>query len=149
MTMPKDMRTYIRQLEEQRPDDLLTVREEVDPQFGVTAIAQKLEEEGRFPVVFFERVKGSHLPLLINLTASYPRLAISMDSTLKEMVQQAARRAANPIPPRFVSDAEAPVKDVILKGADANLDLLPITTHNALDGGPFISGGVLLQKDPE
>jgi 2,5-furandicarboxylate decarboxylase 1 len=145
----KDMRTYIRQLEERRPDDLVTVREEVDPQFGVTAIAQKLEEEGRYPLIFFERVKGSDMPLLINLTASYPRLAISMDSTLKEMVQEAARREANPIPPKFVSDAEAPVKEVILKGAEASLDRLPITTHNALDGGPFISGGVLLQKDPE
>src|SRR5215475_860944 len=70
IAMPKDMRTYIRQLEEQRPDDLVTVRQEVDPQFGVTAIIQKLEEEGRFPVVFFERVKGSRLPLVINLTAS-------------------------------------------------------------------------------
>src|SRR5918911_1266786 len=111
MTVAKDMRTYIRQLEERRPEDLVTVRQEVDPRFGVTAIAQKLEEEGRFPVIFFERVKGSPIPLLINLTASYPRLAISMDSSIQEMVQQAARRETNAIPPRWVSDDEAPVKE--------------------------------------
>ena len=46
--MPKDMRTYIRQLEEQRPDDLVTVRQGVDPKFGVTAVIQKLEEEAAF-----------------------------------------------------------------------------------------------------
>src|ERR687883_969461 len=100
MIVAKDMRTYIRQLEERRPEDLVTVREEVDPQFGVTAIIQKLEEEGRFPVVFFERVKGSRLPLVINLTASYPRLALTVDSTLKDMVQECARRETTPIPPR-------------------------------------------------
>ncbi len=147
--MAKDMRTYIRQLEERRPEDLLTIREEVDPRFGVTAIAQKLEEEGRFPVLFFERVKGSRLPLVINLTASYPRLALTVDSTLQDMVQECARRESNPLPPRWVSDAEAPVKEVILRGEEASLDLLPITTHNELDGGPFVSGGVLLQKDPD
>jgi len=147
--MAKDMRTYIRQLEEQRPDDLLTVRREVDPKFGVTAIIQKLEQEGRFPVVFFERVKGSSLPLVINLTASYPRLALTVDSTLKDMVQECARRETQTFAPKEVSDAEAPVKEVILKGDQADLSLLPITTHNALDGGPFISGGVLLQKDPD
>jgi len=149
MAMPKDMRTYIRQLEEQRPDDLVTVREEVDPKFGVTAIIQKLEEEGRFPVVFFERVKGSDLPLVINLTASYPRLALTVDSTLKDMVQECARRETNTYAPKEVSDAEAPVKEVILKGEDADLSRLPITQHNELDGGLFISGGVLLQKDPD
>jgi 2,5-furandicarboxylate decarboxylase 1 len=149
MAMPKDMRTYIRQLEEQRPDDLVTVRQEVHPKFGVTAIIQKLEEEGRFPVVFFERVKGSDLPLLINLTASYPRLALTVDSSLKEMVQECARRETNTYAPKEVSDAEAPVKEVILKGEDADLSRLPITQHNELDGGLFISGGVLLQKDPD
>jgi 2,5-furandicarboxylate decarboxylase 1 len=147
--MPKDMRTFIRQLEEQRPEDLVTVRQEVDPKFGVTAIAQKLEQEGRFPVIFFEKVRGSRLPLVINLTASYQRLALTVDSTTATMVQECARREANPIPPRWVSDAEAPVKEVILRGDEADLSILPITTHNALDGGPFICGGVLLQKDPD
>src|SRR3712207_9549229 len=65
------------------------------------------------------------------------------------MVQECARRETQTFEPKWVSDAEAPVKEVILRGDKANLDLLPITHHNELDGGAFVSGGVLLQKDPQ
>src|SRR6185312_12546928 len=102
-----------------------------------------------FPVVFFERVKGSDLPLVINLTASYPRLALTVDSTLKDMVQECARREINTHAPKEVADADAPVKEVILKGEDADLSRLQITQHNELEHGVYISGRVLLQKDPD
>ena len=107
--MPKDLRTYLDQLAAAAPEDIYVVDREVDPRFELTGVVAKLEEEQRFPAVFFRNVKGSDLPVMINLTASYNRLALSLDSTVHTMVQECARREGNPRPVKHVGDADAPV----------------------------------------
>jgi 2,5-furandicarboxylate decarboxylase 1 len=44
---------------------------------------------------------------------------------------------------------DGPIKEVVLKGDRADLSLLPIPTHNALDAGPYICSGLGICKDPE
>jgi 2,5-furandicarboxylate decarboxylase 1 len=46
-----------------------------------------------------------------------------------------------------VSREQAPVKEVILKGEDANLDLLPIIQHNEFDAGRYIDAAPLVMKE--
>jgi 2,5-furandicarboxylate decarboxylase 1 len=147
--VPKDLRTFLDQLIATAPEDIYVVDREVDPRFELTGVVSKLEQEQRFPAVFFRRVKGSNLPVIINLTASYNRLALSMDSTIQTMVQECARREEHPRPWQEVSDADAPVKEVILRGDEVDITKLPITTHNELDGGPYIGSALLLQRDPD
>ena len=43
----------------------------------------------------------------------------------------------------------APVKEVILKGAEASLDDIPVMMTSERDGGPFIASGMAILKDPE
>jgi 2,5-furandicarboxylate decarboxylase 1 len=145
--MPKDLRSFIDELAEKRPDDIVRVKREVDPRHELTAVVEKLERAGQFPAVFFEKVMGSTIPVIINLTASYDRLAMALDTTLDEMVETFCEREKNPIEPNVVSDG--PVKEVVLKGNDADLSKLPIPTHNALDAGPYICSGLGICKDPE
>ncbi|MDP7386652.1 MAG: UbiD family decarboxylase [Nitrospinota bacterium] len=145
--MPKDLRTFIDQVAEKRPDDIVRVDREVDPKHELTAVVEKLERADRYPAVYFEKVKGSNLPSIINLTASYERLAMALDTSVDRMVETFCEREENPIPPVEVSDG--PVKEVVLTGDDADLSVLPITTHNALDAGPFICSGLGICKDPE
>ena len=90
--MAKDLRTFINQTLAERPGDILVVDEEVDPKFGVTGIAAKLASEKRFPAVLCRKVKGSRLPLIINLTATYERLALALGTTVSNMVQEYAFR---------------------------------------------------------
>jgi len=144
--VPKDLRTFIAEVAERWPDEVKLITEEVDPRFGITAVAAKLERQGRFPVLFFERVRGSELPVVINLTATYERLALALGTTVQEMVPTYAERQAHPIPPRVVDTG--PVKEVIWTGAEADLTRLPIPTHNALDGGPYLTGASLVARDP-
>jgi 2,5-furandicarboxylate decarboxylase 1 len=144
--VPKDLRTFIAEVAERWPDDVKLITEEVDPRFGITAVAAKLERQGRFPVLFFERVRGSELPVVINLTATYERLALALGTTVQEMVPTYAERQAHPIPARVVDTG--PVKEVIWTGAEADLTRLPIPTHNALDGGPYLTGASLVARDP-
>jgi 2,5-furandicarboxylate decarboxylase 1 len=63
-----------------------------------------------------------------------------------EAIQQQAEFEASPIPTHEATDA--PVKEVILKGKDVDLDILPITVHNELDAGLFVCSGATIVKDP-
>ena len=134
--MAKDLRTFLADVEKTRPNDIFVVTREVDPVFELTAVLAKLEQSGEFPAVLFKKVKGSTFPVLINLTASYERLALSLGCTVHEMVPEFAQRFAKPLPTREVS--EGPVKDVVWTGDAADLGKLPLTVHNELDAGKFI-----------
>ena len=96
--MAKDLRTFIHQLSTVMPDEIRMVADEADPRFGVTAIAGKLAQEGKFPALYFTRLKGSSLPLVINLTASYERLALALGSDIAEWPGPTASGRRNPFP---------------------------------------------------
>ena len=147
--MPKDIRTFIDQVARKAPDLIKRVSAECDPEFGVCAVAAKLEQQDQFPALYFDKVKGSSLPLVINLTASYPLLALSLDTTVDRMVETYGERQANPISPVEWEGAEAPVHEIVITGSDLDLGVLPIPHHNELDGGAYITGGCMIMKDPD
>ena len=74
----------------------LRITKEVDPKFGVSGILERLERDGRFPMVIFENVKGSKFPLVANMHASFERLrlALGMEQGGVKGVRQGMRRAA-------------------------------------------------------
>lgn len=144
--MPKDLRTFIADVVTQRPDEIKRVTEPVDARFGVTAVAAALERRGEFPALFFEQVQGSEVPIILNLTATYERLALALGATVQEMVPVYAERQEHPVPPVIVETG--PVKEVVWTGDQADLSQLGIPTHNALDGGPYLTGASLVTRDP-
>ena len=72
--MAKDLRQFLNELEAEAPDQVIRVKKEVDPHFEVTGVLAKLEQERKFPVVIFENVKGSQLPVVTNVHADARRL---------------------------------------------------------------------------
>ena len=78
--MPKDFRSYLDELLEKRPKDVVVVDKEVDPCYEASGIVEKFERKNEFPLVFFKNIKGSKIPLVINLGATYERLALSLGS---------------------------------------------------------------------
>ena len=129
--MSKDLRTYLQQLQERYPDHLKIVDKEVDPKWEITAMVEKLRrEQNGFPAVLFCNVKGSNLPVLINLAGSYERLALAIETNVKNMVPEYARREGNFTAPKEVDRGEAPVKEVVWTGDQVDLRKLPIVWHN-------------------
>ncbi|MBI4489782.1 MAG: UbiD family decarboxylase [Deltaproteobacteria bacterium] len=146
--MGKDLRAYLQELIEKRPQDVVMVDREVDWRFEACAVVEKFEREDKFPLVFFKKIKGSEIPLIINLGASYERLALSLGATsVEEMEKDLARMERSPIPPREMSRKEAPVKEVVLKGDQADLDILPVLTHNELDAGRYVNAAAMICKE--
>jgi 4-hydroxy-3-polyprenylbenzoate decarboxylase len=100
--MSKDLRSFIKQVATTMPDQIQMITEEVDAKFGITAVAGRLAKEGKFPALYFTRVKGSRIPVVINLTASYERLALALGTNIKEMVRVYGQRQAKPLAPRMI-----------------------------------------------
>ncbi|MBI2089820.1 MAG: UbiD family decarboxylase [Deltaproteobacteria bacterium] len=129
--MGKDLRTYLEELGQKHPQEIMVVDREVDPKFEASGVVEKLEQREKFPLVFFKKLKGSAMPAIINLGASYQRLAVAMGAgSVEEMEKNLAGMERAPVPGREVRRDEAPVKEVILKGAEADLDLAATSAPN-------------------
>src|SRR6187551_3631134 len=112
-----DLRGFIEFLEEEHPEQVVRISREVDPKFGVSGILERLERDGKFPLVIFEKVKGSKIPLVANMHASFERLRLALGmehGDVKSFVRECAARQANPIDPVMVD--EAPVQQVVRIG---------------------------------
>src|SRR4029453_107568 len=98
-----------------------------------TAIAERLARENQYPALYFEKVGSSGMPLVLNLTATYDRLAVALDTTLSDLVPPFGQKMTPPIPAREISSREAPVKERIWSGDEVDLGRLPFLTHNELN----------------
>ena len=145
--MPQDLRTYLDDLARNCPDELFQVSREVDPQLELTGVIAKLEEQNRFPAVLFRHVKGTRFPALINVHASYERLARALGTDVAGMVEEYARREATPRPLRWVESG--PVQEVVWQGEAVDITQLPMIVHNGKDAGPFLAGAITICQDPE
>jgi len=121
--------------------------------FEPCILQEKLAELGRFPVIYCPRIEGSKIPLITNLFGSYESLGLAIDidkiagkpAILKEYIRREMERNAT----TSVLPSAAPVKEVIIKGKDVDLGLLPIPLHQEKDSGRYINIGCMICKDPD
>lgn len=145
----KNLRTFLQESVERIPGSIKAVDAPVDRRFEIQAYATKFAERGEHPGLLFNNVRDSRFRVTANLAASYDRIALAMNCEIADLAKVYGTKLGNLLPTVTVSNAEAPCKDVILTGADVDLTNLPIPTHNALDGGPYIASGMTFMRDPE
>ena len=146
---PKNLRTFLDEVRAAYPNDVRVVDREVDPKWEITGLIAALEKRGEFPVVQYNNVRGSDLPVLISLFGNYERCALAMGQPdVWSAIEASAETEADPIPTHEVTRDQAPVQEVVLTGDDAKLSVLPITTHNEFDAGAFVCSGATIVKDP-
>ena len=155
--MAKDLRTFLRDLERQIPEDVVRIKKEISPKFEITAIQQHLENEDRYPLLIFENVKNlkgerSPFKVMTNVFASRQKCAVALDLPSEkwrmETSMEFARRCNHAIKPVVVSKKEAPVKEVIKTGQSLDLRELPVLTHHEMDGNPYLVDAIVA-ADPE
>src|ERR687898_336267 len=118
--MSKDLRAFLDDLQERLPHDFVRIARTVAPhQFEVTALLQHLENQRKFPVLFFEKPLGmdgkpSAFPLLSNLFATRQRCVLFWGINPNEsgfpLSLKSARREELLAPPVTIPANEAPVK---------------------------------------
>jgi UbiD family decarboxylase len=140
-----DLREFLKVLEEEH--ELQKVKIEVDPKHELGAICKIHNERPNSPALLFQNVKGHKIPVVGQLLATDRRVALALGLAQENVFDETVRRASNPIAPRRVSDG--PCQEVVFEGAAVDVSKLPICTNNPCDGGPYITAGHVIIKDPE
>ncbi|MBP6941318.1 MAG: UbiD family decarboxylase [Syntrophorhabdaceae bacterium] len=129
--------------------ELARIKRQVDPQYEIGSILKEYERRGK--AVLFEKVKGSKIPAVGGLYQNWRRIGLALGHAEKfgqaEMYGLFSAAMSNPITPVQV-DA-CPWKEVVLKGDKADMTKLPVPTLFADDGGPYITAGVGVCRNPE
>lgn len=153
--MSKDLRTFLEQAKQLGPEFYVEVDRKLKPELEVQVIQEKLAREGCYPVIYCAQIEGSNLPLVTNLFGSYDMLALIMGLNPKEIGKNknAAfleywRRGKERRPVKMVPPSSAPIKDVVLKGEDVDLGILPITRQAVLNSAKYIPIGQLICRKP-
>ncbi len=140
--MPKDMRTWIGDLE--AAEELIHVRKPVDPKTQMGALLYESRDHG----LLFERVTGHEGWRVLGMApANLRHAALAFGTTLHDMVPYVARMLDYPIAPIDVDSG--PVQEVVQTGDEVDLEALPAHVAGALDAGPFIASGLAITRDPD
>ena len=166
MEAPASIGEFIAILE--RHQELVRIREEVDPHLEVTALSEPVMKRTG-PALLFEKVVGEKCPIAINLFGSRRRMCLALGvSELDEIARRLQALLAMELPqglwakvmtalpklkelsafaPKRVSSASC--QEVVLTGDDASLEMLPVLTCWPQDAGPFITLPQVITADPQ
>jgi UbiD family decarboxylase len=142
----QSMRGFLKMVETTYPEDIIRIRESVDPRFDMTAIVFELERSGKNPVVVLERVAGYDMPIVTNIAANRRLLAACLDVDVHDLPTAFRERCQKYIPCERVT--EAAWNEVVIEGDDVDLGKLPIPLQFSVDGAPYITAGQISARDP-
>ncbi len=163
----RDLREFIEQLE--KVGDLKRIPQKVDPNLEITEVSDRtLRAKG--PALLFEQAGESDIPLLANLFGTEQRVAQAMGKSQAESLREIGRLLAflkEPEPPRGFREAlkTLPIykkvldmsprqvknpkcQQIIFKGGEVDLGILPIQTCWPGDAGALITWGLVATRGP-
>jgi 4-hydroxy-3-polyprenylbenzoate decarboxylase len=161
----EDLRSFLKTLE--REGELRRIKVQVDPYLEVGEITDRVQK-AHGPALLFENVKGSELPLAMNLLGTRRRLCLALGlksldeigerigellkpelpqgfSGFKDALGKVAQLRS--VPPKHVKNA--PCQDIVLTDDQVDLTLLPALHTWPHDGGAFFNLGLTHTKHPE
>ncbi len=160
-----DLRDFIKTLEEKRLLHRVTV--EVDPVLEIAEITDRMcKSPNGGKALFFEKVKGSSIPVVTNLFGSFERMCLSLEVESLDDIGKRIEKLLNQTTPKSFKEKikaifelievnkylpklvkKAPCQEVI--NHEPNLSKLPILKTWPLDGGRFITLPMVFTRDPE
>ncbi|MEW6276375.1 MAG: UbiD family decarboxylase [Bacillota bacterium] len=122
---------------------LKQVNRRVSLKYELAAVGKKAD--GRY-ALRFNNVEKATMPVVTGILGSRELIALAMGVTREKVLDHFARAQANPGQCVLVSADDAPVKEKVTHRVD--LGSLPAPIHHEKDGGPYLTAGVLVAKDP-
>ena len=129
------------------PGEVVRITEPVSTEYDVMAVVLEYERRRRYPILLFERVQGSDIPIICNVVASRRALAFALGVAESGLAVEYARRIKDVIKPVVVPDP--PFHTHVLRGGDVDLGRLPIPTYFPGDAGAYLTAGMLVARDPD
>ena len=141
-------------------NELLQIDKPVDRDEEMSAITYLVAKQNPSPAILFDNPKGYEdspigARMLWNILGpSSKRIALTIEEPPEtptlELIRRLKEKMKDRIPPREVPEAEAPVFENTLSGADIDLEQLPIPRHWPLDGGRYAgTADAVFTRDPD
>src|SRR5688500_12541562 len=138
--MNENFREFLERL--RAANELVDVKQPVD----IRHIATLVDQSDK--ALWFHDVIGYDMPVVSGIIRTRERSTMGMGCTEYGEIEQKLRHGIDhPIAPRLVETARH--KQVIKTGDDVDLFALPVPMSSIYDGGPMITAGVVMAKDPE
>jgi len=138
--MKKSFRDFLRELE--AAGEIARAKKPVDLRDVSALLAQSSQ------AVIFENLKEyPKWQLAGALVSTRKRLALAMGCAENDVAVRFEQGLARLIEPVMVEDA--PCQEVVLRGKDVDLTAIPYPLMHVLDGGPYLSGTLVVSKDRE
>jgi len=143
----QSLRGHVQNLEQQ--GELIHITAEVAPHENLSALGWKTYDRlGKASL--FSNVEGFPAWRVCNqIIADRRKWAIALGLETDELIPTLVERIKHPIRPSLVESKDAPVKEVVKIGPDADLTKIPAMWHSENDPGPYIASGMAIIKDPE
>ncbi|MCX7987827.1 MAG: menaquinone biosynthesis decarboxylase, partial [Thermodesulfovibrio sp.] len=161
----KDLREFIQVLEQRGL--LHRIKVEVDPELEIAEITDRIcKSPNGGKALFFEKVKGSNIPVVTNIFGSFERMCLSLEVENLDDIGRRIEKLLNQTPPKTLKEKIKTVFELIEIGKylpkrvktgscqevvnhEPDLDKLPILKTWPLDGGRFITFPMVFTRDPE
>lgn len=143
----QSIRTFLANLEQQ--GEMIRFNKEVDPLANMAAVEWKAYNElGKSSL--FTNIKGHEgWQACSQILADRRKWSIGLGIEEEALLETVSARLRAPVGTVAVPRAAAPVKEVVLLGADADLGDVPAMITSEKDGGRFLASGMAIVKDPE
>jgi len=131
-----NMREFVKLLDEKGL--LVRIKKPVDVKYEASTIMKMLDGKP----ILFEEVKGFKTQVVANISSSRELVALGLGIKSNEIIKKLADAIDHPKEPKVVETKG-------YREAPADLTKFPILLHYPFDGGPYISSGVIIARDPE
>ena len=141
----RNLRDYIAILDTN--GQLVRIQKPVSLDHELANVAATVQRQGRGASIF-ENPETSPWSIFAGAVGSPELAALALGCNLSDVTarMEAALDPSNALSP--TPTEEAAWKTNCLTGDQVDLTKVPIPTHGAHDGGPFITGGITISKDP-
>src|SRR5215472_13743478 len=143
----QSLRGFLDLVQRTHPDEIIRIKEPVSRELDITSAVFEFERAGRSPVLVFENVEGSQMPVVTNIAGNRKLIAAALRVTPDALPNTFRERCQNYLPVEVVN--RAPWQEVVLDGVEVDPAGLPVRKLVAVDAGPYITAGQIVARDPE
>src|SRR5690348_13498627 len=138
--MQENFRQFLDRLRD--TGELIDLKQPVD----IRHIATLVDQSDK--ALLFHNVIGYDVPVVSGIIRSQQRAILSMGcKTYGEIEEKLKRAIDRPIAPVMVNTSRS--REVLQTGDEVDLFKLPIPMSSIYDGGPMITAGVVIARDPQ
>jgi len=138
--MQENFRQFLERL--RQSGELVDLHQPVDIRHVATLVDQA------DTALYFRNVIGYEMPVVSGLIRTRERSIMALGcASYREIEDKLTQAISHPLAPKYVKTS--PTREVVVVGDEVDLYKLPIPMSSIFDGGPMITAGVVIARDPE